>query len=80
MVVKLYIHQYLTKQKKLELSENLTTAPLQSFFSGARKTMNINNPKQNLVSVDGLTKFDQIMYIHSQTIERKLISDIIQRL
>ena len=73
------------KHKVLELSENLTIAPLQSFFVcffffRERRTMMGNKAKLNLVSVDAYTKFGQIISIHSQTIEWKLISDVIQRL
>ena len=51
-------------------------APL--FQSGA--IMTGNNPKLDLVNVDVHTKFGQILSIHSQDIERKQNSDIIQGL
>ena len=41
---------------KLELSEDLTIAPLLSFFSSVRKTMTGNNPKLDLVHVDARKK------------------------
>ena len=39
---------------KLELSEDLTIAPLLSFFSRVRKAMTGNNPKLDLANVDAL--------------------------
>ena len=60
---------------KLELSENLTIAPLLSFFAD-EKTMTGNYHKLDLVNIDAHTKFGLIMSIRSQDIERKRNSDL----
>ena len=60
---------------KLELSENLTLAPLLSFLQG-EKTMTGNYHKLDLVNIDAHTKFGLIMSIRSQNIERKRNSDL----
>ena len=61
---------------KLELSEELTIAPLLRFFSGVRKTLTGNNPKLDLVNVDAHKKFGKILSI--RYIERKRNSDVNQ--
>ena len=53
---------------KLELSEDLTIAPLLSFFGRVRKTMTGNNPKLDLFNVDAHKKTGQILSICSQGI------------
>ena len=65
-------------EKKLELSENLTIAPLLSFFFRERKTKTGNNPKLDLVHVDVHTKFGLILSISSQDIEQKQDSEVNQ--
>ena len=63
--------------KELELSENLTIAPLLSFFAcRVKKTMTGNYYKLDLVNNDAQTKFGLIMSIRSQDIERKQNSDL----
>ena len=64
------------EQKQLELSENLTIAPLLSFFCRVKKTMTGNYHKLDLVNIDAHTKFGLIMSIRSQDIERKRNSDL----
>ena len=61
---------------QLELSENLTIAPLLSFFCRVKKTMTGNYLKLDLVNIDAHTKFGLIMSIRSQDIERKRNSDL----
>ena len=55
-------------QRKLELSEDLTIAPLLSFFARVSQTMMGNNPKLVLVNVDVHTKFGQILSMCSRDI------------
>ena len=64
--------------KKLELSEDLTIAPVLSFFGRVRKTMTGNNPKLDIVNVDAHKKIGQILSICSQGIGGKQNSDIHQ--
>ena len=64
--------------KKLELSENLTIAPLLSFFYRVKKTMTGNYHKLDLVNVNVHTKFGQILSIRSRDTERKQNSDVNQ--
>ena len=52
-------------QKKLELSEDLTIAPLLSFLLGRDKQMTGNNAKLDLVNVDAHKKIGQILTICS---------------
>ena len=59
------------------MSEDLTIAPLLSFFSRVRKTMTGNNLKLDFVNVDA-GKNGKIPPIRSQDIERKRSSDINQ--
>ena len=61
---------------ELELSENLTIAPLLSFFCRVKKTMTGNYHKLDLVNIDAHTKFGLITSIRSQDIERKRNSDL----
>ena len=63
-------------KEELELSENLTIAPLLSFFCRVKKTMTGNYHKLDLVNIDAHTKFGLIMSIRSQDIERKRNSDL----
>ena len=63
---------------KLELSENLTIAPLLSFFCRVKKTMTGNYHKLDLINIDAHTKFGLNMSIRSQEIERKRNSDLNQ--
>ena len=59
------------------MSEDLTIAPLLSFFLG-EKTLTGNNPKLDLVNVDARKKIGKIMTIRSQDNERKRNSDVNQ--
>ena len=52
-------------ERKLELSENLTIAPLLSFFCRVKKTMTGNYHKLDLINIDAHTKFGLIMSIRS---------------
>ena len=56
---------------KLELSENLTIAPLLSFFCRVKKIS-----QTRTVNIDAHTKFGLIMSILSHDIERKRNSDL----
>ena len=59
--------------RKLELSENLTIAPLQCFARSKRPEFLriMNNPNVYLVSINSYIKFGEIWSICSQDIEWK---------
>ena len=74
----IYASAWTNTKGQLELSEDLTIAPLLSFFGRVRKTMTGNNPKLDLVNVDAHKKIG-ILSLCSQGIGGKQNYDIHQR-